>query len=270
LLFLSRLCLSVSLSPSLEPSFLSKAFDLIRTRHPKRERSARQSGNIIRQIRRDTRWEKEREKDPERPGRRGRKSREAERKKKFRLLPIHTLFFFPQREQLSSFLFQLLPPARSFFTMHVQKRDGRKEAVHFDKITARITKLAYGLSAEFCDPVRRERSFRFFFEMLAFNARRRRQRTTSVSPPSFLALPQPNRLLTTTIVTNELFSAIRERQKRHLSTPKCPIPLAKVFSTHSPTSSPGNRQIEKTKLPGSRRPEGRDGRLQGRHYDRAR
>ena len=54
--------------------------------------------------------------------------------------------------------------------MHVQKRDGRKEAVHFDKITARITKLAYGLSAEFCDPVRERAAiffFFFFFEMLA-------------------------------------------------------------------------------------------------------
>ena len=51
--------------------------------------------------------------------------------------------------------------------MHVQKRDGRKEAVHFDKITARITKLAYGLSAEFCDPVRERAAIFFFFEMLA-------------------------------------------------------------------------------------------------------
>ena len=47
--------------------------------------------------------------------------------------------------------------------MHVQKRDGRKEAVHFDKITARITKLAYGLSAEFCDPVRERAAIFFFF-----------------------------------------------------------------------------------------------------------
>lgn len=47
--------------------------------------------------------------------------------------------------------------------MHVQKRDGRKEAVHFDKITARITKLAYGLSAEFCDPVREREEATIFF-----------------------------------------------------------------------------------------------------------
>ena len=39
--------------------------------------------------------------------------------------------------------------------MYVVKRDGRQEPVHFDKITARISKLAYGLNQEFCDPVRR-------------------------------------------------------------------------------------------------------------------
>lgn len=33
------------------------------------------------------------------------------------------------------------------------KRDGRQEAVHFDKITARLKKLSYGLSQEHCDPV---------------------------------------------------------------------------------------------------------------------
>ncbi|KAM7507915.1 hypothetical protein LguiA_018368 [Lonicera macranthoides] len=37
--------------------------------------------------------------------------------------------------------------------MYVVKRDGRKESVHFDKITARLKKLSYGLSAEHCDPV---------------------------------------------------------------------------------------------------------------------
>jgi hypothetical protein len=30
--------------------------------------------------------------------------------------------------------------------MYVVKRNGKKEPVHFDKITARITKLCYGLS----------------------------------------------------------------------------------------------------------------------------
>ena len=37
--------------------------------------------------------------------------------------------------------------------MYVIKRDGRQESVHFDKITARLKKLSYGLNAEHCDPV---------------------------------------------------------------------------------------------------------------------
>ncbi|XP_039143601.1 ribonucleoside-diphosphate reductase large subunit [Dioscorea cayenensis subsp. rotundata] len=37
--------------------------------------------------------------------------------------------------------------------MYVVKRDGRQESVHFDKITARLKKLSYGLSQEHCDPV---------------------------------------------------------------------------------------------------------------------
>jgi ribonucleoside-diphosphate reductase alpha subunit len=37
---------------------------------------------------------------------------------------------------------------------YVVKRDGRHERVIFDKITARITKLAYGLNTRFVDPVR--------------------------------------------------------------------------------------------------------------------
>lgn len=37
--------------------------------------------------------------------------------------------------------------------MYVIKRDGRQEAVHFDKITARLNKLSYGLNKKHCDPV---------------------------------------------------------------------------------------------------------------------
>ena len=37
--------------------------------------------------------------------------------------------------------------------MHVVKRNGKAERVHFDKITSRISKLAYGLNQEFVDPV---------------------------------------------------------------------------------------------------------------------
>ncbi|KAJ9579859.1 hypothetical protein L9F63_004461, partial [Diploptera punctata] len=36
--------------------------------------------------------------------------------------------------------------------MYVIKRDGRKEEVHFDKITSRIVKLCYGLDMDFLDP----------------------------------------------------------------------------------------------------------------------
>ena len=37
--------------------------------------------------------------------------------------------------------------------MFVLKRDGRKEPVKFDKITARIEKLCYGFNAELVDPI---------------------------------------------------------------------------------------------------------------------
>jgi hypothetical protein len=39
------------------------------------------------------------------------------------------------------------------YKMYVAKRDGRQEPVRFDKITARLKKLSYGLSVEHCDPV---------------------------------------------------------------------------------------------------------------------
>ncbi|CAB3378939.1 Hypothetical predicted protein [Cloeon dipterum] len=42
--------------------------------------------------------------------------------------------------------------AGSLSRMFVLKRDGRKEEVHFDKITSRIQKLCYGLNMEFVDP----------------------------------------------------------------------------------------------------------------------
>ena len=34
----------------------------------------------------------------------------------------------------------------------VVKRDGRKEPVHFDKITARVEKLCYNLDMDYIDP----------------------------------------------------------------------------------------------------------------------
>ena len=36
--------------------------------------------------------------------------------------------------------------------MFVIKRNGSSEAVHFDKIASRISKLAYGLNAQFVEP----------------------------------------------------------------------------------------------------------------------
>lgn len=38
--------------------------------------------------------------------------------------------------------------------MYVLKRDGRRESVMFDKITARINKLSYGLDTNFVDPIK--------------------------------------------------------------------------------------------------------------------
>ena len=38
--------------------------------------------------------------------------------------------------------------------MYVIKRDGRREAVKFDKITARIKKLCYGFNPVIVDPVK--------------------------------------------------------------------------------------------------------------------
>ncbi|WFD36912.1 ribonucleoside-diphosphate reductase [Malassezia cuniculi] len=37
--------------------------------------------------------------------------------------------------------------------IYVYKRDGRKEAVRFDKVTARVSKLCYGLDMNFVDPI---------------------------------------------------------------------------------------------------------------------
>ncbi|PWN36770.1 putative RNR1-ribonucleoside-diphosphate reductase large subunit [Meira miltonrushii] len=37
--------------------------------------------------------------------------------------------------------------------IYVYKRDGRKEAVKFDKVTARVSKLCYGLDSVFIDPI---------------------------------------------------------------------------------------------------------------------
>jgi ATP cone domain len=36
---------------------------------------------------------------------------------------------------------------------YVLKRDGRRESVHFDKITSRVSKLCYGLNSRHVDPI---------------------------------------------------------------------------------------------------------------------
>ena len=38
-------------------------------------------------------------------------------------------------------------------SMYVVKRNGCKQPVQFDKITARIVKLCYGLNTDFVDPI---------------------------------------------------------------------------------------------------------------------
>ena len=59
-------------------------------------------------------------------------------------------------EQKASRLGSLVTNDRARLSMGltVIKRDGREEPVAFDKITARINKLAYGLNQDHCDPVR--------------------------------------------------------------------------------------------------------------------
>jgi hypothetical protein len=47
----------------------------------------------------------------------------------------------------------LIPSSPRQISMFVIKRDGRKELVHFDKITARITKLCYGLDENYVEPI---------------------------------------------------------------------------------------------------------------------
>ena len=47
----------------------------------------------------------------------------------------------------------LMSPARCARLQFVVKRSGKKEPVHFDKITARISKLCYGLDPAKVQPV---------------------------------------------------------------------------------------------------------------------
>jgi hypothetical protein len=45
------------------------------------------------------------------------------------------------------------PTAVGIMSMFVVKRNGQKQPVQFDKITARIVKLCYGLNNDFVDPI---------------------------------------------------------------------------------------------------------------------
>jgi hypothetical protein len=40
--------------------------------------------------------------------------------------------------------------SQATMSMFVVKRSGKKESVHFDKITSRVSKLCYGLDAKVC------------------------------------------------------------------------------------------------------------------------
>ncbi|XP_044732830.1 ribonucleoside-diphosphate reductase large subunit isoform X2 [Chrysoperla carnea] len=47
----------------------------------------------------------------------------------------------------------MVPKPLKVTKMFVYKRDGRKEEIHFDKITSRLQKLCYGLNMDYVDPV---------------------------------------------------------------------------------------------------------------------
>ena len=67
--------------------------------------------------------------------------------------------------------------------MYVVKRDGRKEEVHFDKITARIRNLTEGLDKRFIDPVRTPPLLRCCYCL--WSRARTRLRTHTHTPSTF-------------------------------------------------------------------------------------
>ena len=72
-----------------------------------------------------------------------------------------------------------------------------------------------------------------------------RRRRRPFSALFFRSLLPRNRLQTASSEKNTLFSAARARRKRHLSAPKCPVPLSKVFCSPSP---PPRQSKKKTNL----------------------
>lgn len=63
--------------------------------------------------------------------------------------------------------FILVKNSFSTFIMSDDAAGGRKEDVHFDKITSRIQKLCYGLNTDFVDPVSC-RVFSYFLSISSF------------------------------------------------------------------------------------------------------
>jgi len=132
--------------------------------------------------------------------------------------------------------------------MFVIKRDGREEPVHFDKITARISKLAYGLNQEFCDPCVSRPTPRF--------KRFRAPRPARARPTAPLRAPHPARELVHESVAHPW--TLRPRLTRPFRAPR---PRADRFPV------PARPLLDAQR---ARRPEGGRGRVQGRHHEGAR
>lgn len=65
-----------------------------------------------------------------------------------------------RKEEVSVFFYSSIGTTGAYnfgfrkILIEINDLDGRKEEVHFDKITSRIQKLCYGLDMEYVDPVR--------------------------------------------------------------------------------------------------------------------
>jgi len=62
---------------------------------------------------------------------------------------IHSIPF----SLITVLFFSLFHKIPNFIDMYVVKRDGHREPVHFDKISNRISRLAFGLDLDYVDPV---------------------------------------------------------------------------------------------------------------------
>lgn len=77
--------------------------------------------------------------------------------------------------------------------MFVMKRDGRKEAVAFDKITARISNLCYGLNPKYVEPVIIAQKVRAVVIVLLFLSHPSIPPPHPVHPPLVAPRPKPPR-----------------------------------------------------------------------------